>query len=1108
MLTFLTGTYFTAKKQYIYESIRALLEKGERVCLIVPEQSSFDRDRDFLFTYGEKLGNKLTVSSFTHLSRDVLEQNGFRVKPEADEAARNVTMSIAAQECCDELDIYAGFASRTNSVARLLGEYSEIKSAGLDVSSLYEVSERLPEGTLRNKTKELARIFSVYEAILSERFSDASDNIAVMGEFLKSNPVFAGQYMFFDDFRGFTGAQIKLLREIISQAKETYVSVFAPDSVSAGDSGAFAHAVLNCRRLRAVAGESGVGCEEIKISSTHPVKALDALNSSLFCGEKEAFSEKTEAVTLICAENKYAECDFIALEIKKLLESGMRCRDISITERSGKYMNAMTSALKKYGIPVFEDKRVPLSEYPLIRMILSAVAVCVHGFSSEEVFSYVKTGLCGIDDEECALLENYAFIWQTEKSGWTKPFTSHPDGFGEEDTEQSRRQLERLEALRQRLVTPLQTLKRKLEKGEADTSCTAIYELLVSVNAAENFRNYAVALAENGNEAAATECARVWDFAMQSLDALYEAVSSRQLSPQRFYELLRIILSSGDVGRIPAGVDEIVIGTAGRTRHLEPKAVFVAGCNEGVFPQTPQNTGLFTSAEKRILGSNSFALESIPENIYAEERMIAYSVLNNATERLYVSYSTSDSSGGVLAPSEIITGIKEILPCVRCINTAQLSSMEKIGSLESAFEQCTVHFSENTPYSSSLRAFIEEGSLAHRLEAVRRLTENEPAKISDSDISTELFGKDMYISPSRADVFYTCAFRYFCQYGLNIKKARVADLDARINGLLIHYLLENILLSHSNKELCDMAEDELRAEVERITEEFISQFMGGRDDKGILLNRSLDKTKDTAFAILSRMRLEFSESLFETVAVELSISRDGKIAPCEIKLSDGGSITVGGKVDRVDAMKDSEQTYIRVVDYKTGGKEFRLSDVFDGLNMQMLIYLMCIWDSGEKEFGKVIPAGILYVPANTSGNYLPRNAGASEIEEQKLKNGKMNGMILEDLKVLEGMEKGCKGRFINASINDKGEMKGTFLSLKGFRLLHEKIDSMLEGMGISLHKGEIAALPMIEDESKSPCRYCDYKDVCRRSEGDPSRAPTKYTHDKSRAMLEGCEENG
>lgn len=1105
MLTFLTGTYFSSKKQYIYDKICSSLNNGERVYLIVPEQASFDRDRDFLLTYGERLSNALTVTSFTHLSRDVLEENGLRVKPEADEAARSVLMSLAVEECADELDIFKRYSSKLSLVTRILGEYDEIRQAGLSNEEMKKAALSLPEGKLRKKLNELSVIFSVYDAFVGERFSEKSDNIAVMTEFLKKNKVFKDAIVFFDDFRGFTGAQIKLMTEIISQTKESFVSVCAPDSVSSFDSEAYLHAVKNCRKIRNAVTLRGVGCFEEKIFSVHPDEALNALSASLFCVEKEEYAEKTESVKIISAANKYSECDTVALQIKKLIdEERYRCRDIIISERDAGYAKTMISSLKKYGIPVFEDKRVPLFEYPLIKAVLSAVSIAAFGFSTEEIFSYIKTGVTGIDTAQSAELENYVYIWGIDKGVWLKPFKGHPDGFGETENEKSAEKLDRINTVRGKIITPLLSLKRKLEKGEAELSCRAVFEFMTEIKAAENFLSYAQFLYDNGNEAGAVECAQVWDALTQSLDSLYEATGTAKISSARFFELLKIILSSADIGRIPAGIDEIIIGSAGRTRHLEPRAVFVLGCNEGVFPASPVSGGLFTSSERRTLCSNEFPLENISENIYSEERMIAYSLLTLPTEKLFVSYSRAGTDSQKTEPSEIISEIEDILPFVCHIDDREITSEEKIGSLESAFEECAALYRENTVFSASLKKFIEESSFKDRFSAVKAAAENLPAEIKDKSVSTELFGNDMYISPSKAEVYHSCAFKYFCQYGLDLRKPKIADLDARINGLLIHYLLENILKTNNNKALTEMSESALKAEISRITEDFITDYMGGREDKGILLNRSLDKTKDTAFEILKRMRAEFSVSRFETADVELNISYKGEVKPYKISLPDGGSITVGGKVDRVDIMKDENKAYLRVVDYKTGGKDFKLSDVFDGLNMQMLIYLMCLWDNGKARYGDIIPAGILYVPANNSGDQLERNASEEEVETQKILNGRMNGMILEDEQVLDGMEEGCKGYFINAFIDDKGRMKGTFLSIDGFRRLHKKIDELLRDMGQALHGGKIEALPVIGTSSyKYTCEYCDFKDICRRSENDASREPSGLSHKDAVSLLKG-----
>jgi len=1109
MLKFITGTFFSAKKEYINSAICRLLGEGKRVYLIVPEQSSFDRDRDFLFTYGERLSNKLTVTSFTHLMRDVLEEYGLQPKPQADEAARSVIMSLAAEECADSLEFYKKYTGKPSLIKTLLGEYGEIRQAGLSVSDLSAVSGRLPDSTLKNKTRELSAVFSAYEALITDRFSEATDNIPVITDFLGKNKIFGGAYVFFDDFRGFTGAQIKLIAEIVSQTEESFISVYAPDSVSAFDSEAFRHAVSNCRKLRAAATLKGISCKEEKIEEKHPDKALAALSASLFCGEKEVFTEKTDSVTVISAENMYRECDTAALQIKKLLEEGYRCKDIAVYDRDGSYVRNLTASLKKYSIPVFQDKRVSLFEYPLVRMILSAVAVAAYGFKTEEIFNYIKTGITGVSAEECALLENYVYVWQTEGGGWTKPFTGHPDGYGEKETPEAAALLDRINGIRIRVTSPLFMLRKNLSPDSEISPCKALFLFLQDIEASENFRAYAEYLCENGAEATAIECASVWDTVTEALDALNEALEGRKIGAGRFYELLKIIFSSADIGRIPAGIDEIVIGQAGRTRHLRPRAVFVLGCNEGIFPQPPVTSGLFSPAEKRALSSGGFLLENIPENAYAEERMIAYSVLTGAAEKLFVSYSENSPDGAELRKSEIINEMREILPRCAVLEAARLSSLDRIGSTESAFEECASLFRDNTPYSASLKEYISGTEYEGKLASVKNAAEGLPFRIENRDTATKLFSENMYISPSKAEVFYSCAFRYFCQYGMKVKKLRTADLDARINGLLIHHVLEKILLSRKNKELTLMPLFELRAQVDAVTEDFISEFMGGKEDMSVLLKRSLDKAKDTAVQILLRMIEEFKVSRFETVAVELEIAHGKDIEPYRIKLPDGGSVTISGKVDRVDVFNDEGKAYLRVVDYKTGGKDFKLGDVFSGLNMQMLIYLMCLWDNGKEKYGNTVPAGIMYVPANNSGERLPRRATAEEVESQKLKNGRMNGMLLSDEKIIDAMEEGCEGRFINAFIDKKGELQGTLLSYEGFRLLHEKIDSMLEGMGTALHGGEIEALPAVGSSSyKNTCEYCDYKDVCRRTETDEIRELKSIKHADAVKMLEGSENDG
>ena len=59
----------------------------------------------------------------------------------------------------------------------------------------------------------------------------------------------------------------------------------------------------------------------------------------------------------------------------------------------------------------------------------------------------------------------------------------------------------------------------------------------------------------------------------------------------------------------------------------------------------------------------------------------------------------------------------------------------------------------------------------------------------------------------------------------------------------------------------------------------------------------------------------------------------GKIPPLTVRVDDRTTVTVEGKIDRVDLFRDGKENYVRIVDYKSGGKEFQLDAMAQGLNL-------------------------------------------------------------------------------------------------------------------------------------------------------------------------------
>jgi len=252
--------------------------------------------------------------------------------------------------------------------------------------------------------------------------------------------------------------------------------------------------------------------------------------------------------------------------------------------------------------------------------------------------------------------------------------------------------------------------------------------------------------------------------------------------------------------------------------------------------------------------------------------------------------------------------------------------------------------------------------------------------------------------------------------------------------------------------------------------------------------------------VVARLAKEFENSCFEPVDFELKIDNGGSILPYEIALEDGGTLKIHGSVDRVDKMEKDGKSYIRVVDYKSSGKNFSLADVLEGINMQMLIYLFAIWQNGASLYGDIVPAGVLYMAANAPTASLPRDAGTDEVEMEKIKKSKMSGMLLKDRDVILGMEKNGEGVFIPAKLSN-GELTGTLITLEQIGKLKTKADEILGQMAAALHNGNIGALPATVS-NKTACDYCDYKTVCGRENGMPVRSVAKLGHDEALAIIE------
>ena len=1115
MLRLITGRMGAGKTTFIFNKIKEYVEKNESVTLIVPEQYSFHTEKTMLELLGAKGADSVEVVSFSFLAKKLLKKYGVNSKTEIDDSTRALMMSLALESVSDKLKIYGKHRYSASVITEMLKIIREFRQCSVSADMLRETALSMKDGLLRSKLSELALVSDAYTALVESSYFDDECALDRLCEVLDEYGDFKGRTVFMDGFRGYTSQELKVLERIFSQSEDVYVTLTSDRNPMCDDFSAFAHTRRTRQKLIRIAEKNGVRIAppeytEIPDEQRYGNEEMKFLERGLYESRYDVYDRETEFITLCSAEDFESECSYAAHTIKKLIRTeNLRCRDIAVISRSeNNYARQIRSALKKNGVPVFEDRRQPIITQPLIEFILSAVDIAVSGFSCDSVMRVLKTGLTDLTTEEISDLENYALMWQIGGGKWLESWTAHPDGLGEKMTDEAVQKLNEINLTRIRATAPIQKFRVKIKDCSGLLAAQAIYSLLTEMNVPENLKKLAVNLDERGETELANEQNRIWNVVIEILDRIALALEKITLTPKRFSELINLIVSMYTVGNLPQGLDEIVIGSADRVKTSAPKVVFAVGVNDGVFPMIPVSGGILSDNERRVLAEYSLQMDDNFEQKMMEEHFIAYSTLCSPMERLYVTYLRKDISGAQMAESELVTQLKRIFPKIKTVDTVCTEDIDFVEGEVPAFElMARLYQKSGVMFRTLEEYFTSRLDYKGRLAALKRAVKKEEFEITDKEISKKLFGMNMYMSASRTEVYHKCPFEYFCQYGMNAKPRKIAELDPMQKGTAIHYILENIISAYGSDGLCRMEKEERDKCVIGILEEYFNDNLVAGEEMGERFDYLYGQLGIVVCEVVDRLVAEFKVSEFEPVAFELKIDNDGEVPAYDIPLPDGGTLKIKGSVDRVDVLKSKDGDFVRVVDYKSGGKTFSLNEVFYGLNMQMLIYLFAIWRSGFREYRNVKPAGILYMPVNAP--YADAERGESEevIAELKQKQAKMNGMVLDDSRVVYSMDSRADGKLIPAKIKNDGTCTGTLISLKQMDLLMKRVEKILSDMAMNLHNGVIKVNPAKAQSTTSPyndvCRYCDYRDVCGVDDDTPRREIEKIKHEDSLEMLGG-----
>ena len=1082
-LRFIYGTAGTGKTTYCFNEIKNIINNESKIYIITPEQFSFTAEKKLLDVLPSGAAINAEVLTFNRMAYRVFGEVGGASKTILTDCGNSILIYDILESKKQEIKFLGKSDKNIELVSRI---FTELKKHNITIEKLEETINTIQDIYLKTKLTDIYILYKEYENRLSNNYIDSNDVLTELAEKLDKSSMFDNAVIYIDEFAGFTEQEYILIKKLLGKAKQVNVTICTDwlENNKLQENDIYFQNKITAQKIVKLAENEEIE-NPVILKEKYRFKnaELKHLEENIYSNKYKKYNADVNNINLFLSMNPYSEIEYVAKEIIKLVrEQNYRYKDIAIITKQIENYSAITKVIfEKYEIPVFIDEKKDLSQNYLIKYILAIFEIFSKNFTYEPMFNYIKTGLLEIEEEDIFKLENYCIKWGIKGNKWYKEDWT----FGNLGSEE----LTFLNNLRTKIINPLLKLKEEMSKNKTVESISKdLYIYLQENEILKKLQEKIEKFYQIGKQELANEYETGINVFLQVLDELVMVFKNKKVSFEKYRELIKIGLQNKGLGAIPATQDQVILGDVDRSRSHNVKAVFIIGINDGIFPSANKDEGFLNDKDREDLKKLELELAKTTKDRLYEEQFNIYKAITVPEEKLYLSYTSTDSEGRAIRPSILITKIKKIFPNLK-ENSDIIKKESFIGLPEETFDELLINLYNlsngekiDSIWKDVYNWYLKNDKWNEKLkEALKGLEyTNLPDKIN-SDIIDKLYGNKMQTSVSKLEQYRTCPFSFYLKYGLNLKEEETYEIKSIDTGSFMHEIIDDFFEMVKNNEID--VKNISKEEIEKIIHEIVT-------DK-ITLSRNAMFTSSNKFKILLK-KLEkvliqsiiyivqnLANSKFQILGNEVEFKPGGKYPPIELSLEDGKKIEITGKIDRIDLAEDEHGKYIRIIDYKSSVKNINLNEVMFGIQLQLITYLDEVITKGD-----FLPAGALYFNLIDPIITLAGNKSTEEIEKEVQKNFKMKGIVLADINIVKMMdtklEKGYSETipvYIDKDGNISKNLSST-ISEEDFTNLQKKVRSIIKQISKEIFSGDISIKPYYNKDKKTPCEFCKYKTIC------------------------------
>lgn len=1129
---FVFGRAGSGKSTLCLEEIRSELRLeplGEPLILLVPEQATYQIEIALASTPDLGGSFRAQVLSFRRLGWRVFSETGGGQKVLMGPIGKRMLLRRILLKHRLQLKAFARSATRSGMADLLAQAIGEFKTYRIPPSVLRKVT--MPDGILRDKLQDLALIFEEYQAALGLGTRDTDDELSVLAEKISDTHFLQGAIVWVDGFTGFTPQELEVLKTLVTTAKEVIVTspldpflvteelTQSEGSFKVGED-FFTGPWRTYQDLQRIVVETGTTIHPPSLLKNtkrfiHPW--LSHLETNFFVYPITTMPEvgnqagilSGKGIQILSAVNRRAEVEGVARELRRLVRAeGLRWNEIAIMSRDlTGYHELITQVFTAYDVPHFLDHKRSVLHHPLLELVQSILEVAVKHWSYEPLFRCLKTDFFPLQRDAIDRLENYVLEHGIHGEGWDRnvDWRYHRQwtlGQNEEQRSEELKFQAKLNTSRQivyDLINPL--IQSVISVIHAETLkvrdvTETLFSFLERLNVQATLKEWAQKAQMQGNLGEAKLHEQIWEAVLQVLDEIVAGLGDESLNLEDYSLILASGLDAIELGLIPPGQDQVLVGSLDRSRNPEVRVLVLMGANEGVLPARPGTDGVLDEYEREQLKLVGIPLAPKGKAQTFEEQFFIYSALTRATEKLVVSYPLTDEEGKGLTVSPVVRRLKLLFPTLSesfIGNQEDIQRLSHPSSALQAYAEQLRTLREGEPLSplwQATEAWLSKDPL--RTNQIQRLQasllyQNQEERLQ-RPLARRLYGKCLKASVSRLEQFAKCPFGHYARYGLKLRERPTYQLTSPNMGEFFHTILHNfaIQLQERGLDWGKLTKEESWALVNQLADELVPNLQHNilqSSSRYRFLTHKLKRTVHHAVKVLAE---HARKGVFIPIQLEVGFGPNQTLPGIEIPLTEEDSLLLCGQIDRVDAAFLDGQVYLRILDYKSRELSLALDSIYYGLNLQLLTYLKVALQGAEVLLNTAspqkVPAGFLYFPVLEPQLEETVPISPEELEEHRVQAVKVSGYLLANPRVLEAMDSTfTTGRsdLLGLTLKKDGTFKkgANVLTEDQFSMLSDYLHKWFQQTGERLYEGDISLSPYRRGKSTG-CQYCSFKPVC------------------------------